>query len=161
MANGVARSGFDVDLAFGEARESAFVSAIMAAHVECKSDQKAKKTGNVAIEIRQGSVEAGKGRRSGIGVTTSRWWAIEVEDDRWVLIRTSLLKEIVLDVFAQRGSVMGGDGNRFELVLVPRERLIKPVVHAAVEVKTHVTILGPLPTAEEIEDMRRAFGEIP
>ena len=127
MANGLARSGWDKDLAFGEARESAFVEALRDAHVECKSDQKARSTGNVAIEIRQGDTERGKGKFSGLSVSTARWWCIEYADDCWLVVRTSLLKLVARRVYDEAGSVMGGDGNKFELVLVPLTMLVRPV----------------------------------
>lgn len=114
-------------MAFGEAKESAFVEAIRDAHVECKADQKSRVTGNVAIEIRQGSPEKGKGRPSGLSVTKARWWAIEYQDDCWLVVRTSLLKLVTRRVYDEAGSVMGGDGNRFELVLVPVLMLSRPV----------------------------------
>lgn len=127
MADGLARSGWDKDLAFGESRETAFVQALRDAHVECKSDQKARSTGNVAIEIRQGSTERSNGKLSGLSVSTARWWCIEYMDDCWLVVRTSLLKLATRLVYDEAGSVMGGDGNRFELVLVPIEILVRPV----------------------------------
>lgn len=126
MANGIARSGFDVDLAHGEARESAFVRALSDVRIECKADGKAMQTGNLAIEIRQGSTERGKGKPSGLSVTTARFWAIEFADDRWVMVRTSVLKNVVKSFYKAKGSVMGGDYNKFELVLVPLSVLISP-----------------------------------
>ena len=122
MTRGLAREGFDIDLAFGESRESAFTKAIQNACVEHKSDQKARFTGNVAIEIRQ------KGRPSGLSTSVAPWYVLEVEDDRWVLIRTSLLRELVRKIHSERGSKMGGDNNNYEMVLVPVEMLTRPIV---------------------------------
>lgn len=125
MAEGLARQGWDRDLKFGEARESAFVAALTDCHVECKSDQKARITGNVAIEIRQGSTTKGTGRSSGISITTSRWWAIEYEDDCWMVVRTSLLKAKVDAAIRKGWVVMCGDGNRYECALVPTDWLVR------------------------------------
>ena len=131
MSDGIARSGFDADLVFGEARESAFVEAVRKARVKMKSDQKARSTGNVFIEIRQGSPIKGEGRPSGISVTEAEWWCIEYEDDCWLTVRTSLLKALVGRAKALRGTKMAGDRNRFEGVLVPVEWFIRPFKSAA------------------------------
>jgi len=112
-----------MDLAHGEAREAAFVDAIRFARVEHKSDDKGNRTGNAFIEVRQ------KGRDSGISTTTAEWWAVGLED-RWVVIRTSTLKEITKAVYRERiaaglpGTVAGGDFNKFDGVLVPLSRLL-------------------------------------
>jgi len=126
VADGVARAGFDVDLRHGEAREAAFVSAISRAFVECKSDAKARSTGNVFVEIRQGASDKGRGRPSGLSISEASWYAIEYEDDCWLVVRTSLLKSLTRRAKAERGTVMGGDFNRFEGVLVPVEWFVRP-----------------------------------
>lgn len=116
MAEGLARAGFDLDLKFGEARETAFVAALTDCHVECKSDQKVRSTGNVFIETHQ------HGRPSGINVTTSQWWAIEYADDCWLVVRTALLKAL-----AKRAPVKdGGDHNNYRGRLVPVRWLMTP-----------------------------------
>lgn len=121
MAEGLAREGFDLDLKFGEARESAFVSALTDCHVECKSDQKVRVTGNVFIETYQRS-RNGEWRKSGINASTAAWWAIEYADDAWLVIRRSLLHTV-----AQRAPAHnGGDENRYRGRLVPVEWLICP-----------------------------------
>lgn len=124
MANGLARSGFDKDLAFGESKESVFVKALQSVRVECKADQKCRKSSNIAIEIRQGSNVRGKGKPSGLSVTDAEWWAIEYADDCWIFLRTSKLKTIARACMQNRGTVMGGDDNRFELILIPIELLV-------------------------------------
>lgn len=131
VAEGVARSGFDVDLSFGKSRESAFYEAITDAHVECKSDQKARVTGNVFFEIRQGSADKGEGKLSGIMVTEAKWWAVEYADDCWLTVRTSLAKMLVSRAIERFGTRMGGDRNRYEGVLVPVEWFIAPFKRAA------------------------------
>lgn len=114
------REQFDKDLSFGESRETAFVKAIQDCHVECKSDQKRRKTGHFAIEIRQGEER----RPSGLSVTTAKWWAIEYADDCWLVIRTSVLKAITRAWIADFGTVVGGD-NKNEMALIPVPELIK------------------------------------
>lgn len=125
MTVGHSRQGFDVDLAFGEARETAFVAALTDCHVECKSDQKCRVTGNVAIEIRQGSTDLGKGRPSGLSVSTASYWAIEYEDDAWIVIRKALLKAKTEFAYRDGRRRMVGDGNRYECVLVPIDWLVR------------------------------------
>lgn len=121
MAEGLARQGFDLDLQFGEARETAFVNALTNCYVECKSDQKVRVTGNVFIETHQ-RPRAGDWRPSGINVSTSEWWAIEYADDSWIVIRRSLLKQM-----ANRAPKRnGGDDNRYRGRLVPVKWLIQP-----------------------------------
>lgn len=122
---------FDVDLAYGEARESAFVTALRRCHAECKSDRKARITRNIAVEFRQGSTERGAGQPSGIAKTDSDWWAVEYADDCWLVVPTPLMKQL-----ARRANDMGrvkmcGDGNRFECALVPVDWLITPWKDAA------------------------------
>lgn len=120
MSEGLAREGFDKDLAFGESRESAFVEAITRARVEIKSDQKARVTGNVFIEYRQ------KGRPSGISTSVAEWWAIEVDDDAWFVIRTSRLRALARRALETGRRSHGGDGNQYEGALVPVEWLGRP-----------------------------------
>jgi hypothetical protein len=116
MSDGLAREGFDMDLAHGEARETAFVQALQSCHVEHKSDQKVRVTGNVFVEYRQ------KGRPSGIATTEAEWYAIEYADDAWIVVRTSLLKAL-----ARRAPKRhGGDFNQYEGALVPITHLIRP-----------------------------------
>lgn len=126
----IARPQFDLDLAFGEARETAFVKAVAAATVECKSDQKLRSTGNLFVEIRQGNPKKGYGRKSGIQASLAKWWAVEYDDDCWLVVRTPLLYQLTLRAYKERGSVMGGD-NHNEGVLVPVEWLITPWRKAA------------------------------
>lgn len=118
MADALARQGFDLDLRFGEARESAFVEALQDCHVECKSDQKARSTGRVAIEYEQ------RGRDSGIAVTQAKFWAIEIEDDQWIVIRTSLLKVLARAAIAANRTAMVGD-NANRCAFVPIEDLVR------------------------------------
>ena len=119
MADGLAREGFDLDLAFGEARESAFVAALRDCRVECKSDQKARISGHVFIEYKQ------HGRPSGIATTVARWYSIEVDDDKWVTLRTSELKALCEAAIKAGKSVSGGDNKAYLGALVPVEWLTR------------------------------------
>jgi len=117
MAEGLARAGFDRDLKHGEASESDFVRAITRAHVENKDDGWTPVTGNVAIEYAQ------RGRPSGIITTTADYWAVEVQDDVWIVIRTSLLRQAVAQAVAQGFTKLVGDRNQYQNALVPVEWL--------------------------------------
>jgi hypothetical protein len=120
MSDGLAREGFDKDLAFGESRESAFVQAITRARVEVKSDQKARSTGNVFIEYRQ------KGRPSGIATSEAEWWAIEVDDDVFITVRRSKLKALARQAIATGKHTAGGDFDEYDGALVPVVWLVQP-----------------------------------
>jgi hypothetical protein len=85
--------------------------------VEHKSDAWAPATGNVAIEVEQ------KGNPSGLATTTAKWWALEVQDDVWIVIRTSVLRFLVAEAESQGRVKMVGDFNRYRNVLVPVEWL--------------------------------------
>ncbi len=115
---------FDIDLEYGEGREDAAAAILRRARVEVKSDRKAHKTGNVFVEIRQGSTKPRAGRPSGISVTEAEYWMFEVLPDRWILLRTSALKYLVELWVIMHGTVMGGDSRRFEGVLIPVAALV-------------------------------------
>jgi hypothetical protein len=121
MADGLAREGFDLDLKFGEARETAFVHALTDCTVESKSDQKLRITGNVFVETHQ-KPRSGEWRTSGINTSHATWYAIEYDDDAWIVIRRRLLWQVALRAPAR----FGGDENRFRGRLVPVGWLITP-----------------------------------
>lgn len=117
MADGLARAGFDVDLKHGQASESDFVRAVSRAQVENKDDGWTPATGNVAIEYAQ------RGRPSGIVTTTADYWAIEIQDDVWIVIRTTLLRVAVAQALAEGRTKLIGDQGRYQNALVPIEWL--------------------------------------
>lgn len=122
MADGLARSGFDIDLLEGKAREDAFAYVILKARIEHKCDEKCRVTGNIFIEYRQ------KGRPSGISVTTADWWAIEYDENCWILIPTKRLKALARRVAADvKRRVKGGDNNQYDGILIPIEWLVRAV----------------------------------
>lgn len=121
MTQGLARAGFDIDLRHGEAGEQAFVHVFLKAKVEHKRDDKCRVTGNVFIEYKQ------KGRPSGIAVTTANWWAIEYDEECWVIVPTDRLKALARQAAKEpRRLVKGGDNNLYDGVLVPIEWLVRP-----------------------------------
>ena len=120
MADGIAREGFDIDLRFGQERETTFAEILMIRggnHVELKSDQKAHVTGNVFVEYRQ------HGRESGIATTKAHWWTVEVLPDVFVTLPTSRMKALMKAV-GKRTS--GGDYNAYRGCLVPVKYLVQP-----------------------------------
>lgn len=121
MANGIARAGFDIDLRDGKAREDAFAYVVLRARVEVKSDQIARRTGNVFVEYQQ------KGRPSGIATTEADWWAFEVNDDCFVLVPTERVKLVADYVMANCPDKRkdGGDYNMYKGVAVPVNWLLQ------------------------------------
>lgn len=130
MTKGLSRSGFDIDLREGEAREAALVRAMASVGhlVEHKRDHKAHDSGNVFIEYQQ------KGRPSGINVTTAQWWAIEFDANAWIVIETDRLRWLCRQAWrnpANRKS--GGDNNNYRGVTVPVRDLVRMDYLAVVE----------------------------
>ena len=77
-------------------------------------------TGNVFIETYQRS--RGQWVKSGINVSTAGWWAIEVYDERWVILRRTALKALAERAPTKRG----GDNDNYRGRLVPVEWLTQP-----------------------------------
>ena len=65
-----------------------------------------------------------RGRPSGICITEAAWYVFKVQDDALIFIETERLKQICREQLGKRDSVMGGDFNKFEGVLVPLTALI-------------------------------------
>lgn len=121
MTDGLARKGFDVDLAEGLASENDFLNAVRLARVECKDERgKSQTTGNVFIEYKD------HGRPSGIATTVAEWWSARLADDVFVVIRTSLLRALVRKAYGDGRRTKGGDFNKYEGVLVPCTWLVAP-----------------------------------
>ncbi len=113
MAVSIAREGFDLDLRHGQAREDALVHTMLGAHVEVKADSLARRTGNVFIEFRH------NGRASGLSVTTADRWAIEYDDDCWLIVPTDRVRDLARRALAEERRAVGGDHNASEGALVP------------------------------------------
>lgn len=114
MAKGIARGGWDLDIVHGNLREGAFGRLLKEGGVEVKSDGKCRLTGNVFIEFRQ------HGRPSGIAEDKgSQYWAIEYDDDHWIVIPTERLKQIARVAYRNGYRKRGGDYDGFEGVCFP------------------------------------------
>lgn len=128
MAQGLARAGFDIDLADGQANENALaeILALTAGErIEVKTDYWAARTGNVAIEYRQ------HGRPSGISTTTAEWWALHLVSLGWFVVETERLKALARQAIRTGRHKRIGDGNNFDNALVPVEWLVRPFKVAA------------------------------
>ncbi len=112
MVTELARCGFDIDLRDGEAREAAFVHVFLKDKVEHKRDYKCAHTGNLFVEY------AHKGRPSGIAITTADYWAFEYEENCWLVVPTERLKRVARAAYRAGRRVKGGDGKRYDGVLV-------------------------------------------
>lgn len=120
MTAGIARAGFDIDLRHGEAREEALVHTLLGSRVEAKSDGKCRMSGNLFIEYRY------RGNPSGIATTTAERWAIEYDDNAWLIIPTERLKQAARRALKEERTVVGGDHNLTMGVLVPIRWLVRP-----------------------------------
>ncbi len=119
MAEGLANSGFDIDLRNGVAWENAFVHAFLQARVEHKYDKLCRKTGNVFVEFEQ------KGRPSGIAVTTADYWATCFYDFCWIVLPAERMKQIARHFAKTNRTTIGGDFNNYKGVLVPVTELVR------------------------------------
>ena len=125
MADGLARAGFDIDLKDGLAREDAFAHVLMRANVDWtkikhKSDQVARRTGNLFVEFRE------KGRPSGIATTEADLWAVEFDDNCWSIIPTAKMKQYAKEAIWQGKVTEGGDRNNCTGALIPIQWIVGP-----------------------------------
>lgn len=129
MANGKAREGFDLDLEYGEEREELLEKMLTTdkdnVYIECKSEEKAKETGNIYVEYQQKS--GGEWVNSGIAVTEADLWAEEVRPGTWVLKPIEVMKDMVRKAINHPDCrvVRGGDYNNTKGVLIPESWLVK------------------------------------
>ena len=113
---------WDIDLLRGINGE-AEVLDILAGKIEVKTDFKAHKTGNLAIELES------YGKPSGIQTSEATWWLfnIQIPNKKPLLLIITLerLRQIA-NKYAHQGKViMGGDNYSSKLVVVPFSEVIK------------------------------------
>ena len=113
MTLNLARQGFDLDLRHGQAREDALVHTMLESRVEAKSDGKCRRTGNLFVEYRY------RGQPSGISTTTAERWAFEYDDDCWLIVPTTRVRELARRAIAEDRRAVGGDFDQAEGALVP------------------------------------------
>lgn len=116
-------SAFDKDLREGEAREDAFVHVLLNSRVEHKRDRRCTEwtagrapTGNVCIEYRQGDGNGGT-KPSGIAVTKAAMYAIEFNENQWLLLPTERVLQLARRAYGEeRTRETGDNGNVSALV---------------------------------------------
>ncbi len=121
---------FDIDLLEGKAVEDAFAHVLCHATVEVKSDRICIRgrnggTGRICIEYQQRATP-GKddGRPSGIAVSKARWWAIEYDENCWIVMPRERVADLARRAWAKALRADTGDnGNRS--VLVPIEWFVQ------------------------------------
>lgn len=125
MTLGIARAGFDIDLADGEEREDALAKVLKHGKIEVKRDYGYASTGNLYIEYAQQWGLGSSDRHSGIMVSTADYWAIEYFENHWILVPTQRLRKIVERIIRDHPHrcVRGGDYNRTAGALVKMEDL--------------------------------------
>ena len=115
------RKKFDLDLAYGEVRESKIADMLTNKKIEVKSERDLwQKTGNICIEYKSW------GKPSGIDATESDYWFhnLCIGDDEYctLVFNTKTLKKIVkrLDSFK---TVSGGDNRASQMYLLNLQKL--------------------------------------
>ena len=119
---------FIADLDFGQQGEY-LVKELASGNgkFEVKRDRMSSKTGNIAIEIEC------SGKPSGITATEADWFVYILSGDKYndeivLFFKTQRLRKLVAEIQGEKGYVMGGDGRRSKMVLVPIVRLLQKEV---------------------------------
>lgn len=109
---------FDIDLKKGKACEDAFAHVLLHCKIEHKRDYKCAKTGNLAVEYEY-KLSNGDVHRSGLSITTARFYSFEFLDERYLLIKTDSLKQIARRAIKEGLHDWIGDGKNHHNALVP------------------------------------------
>lgn len=106
MSEGLARKGFDLDLADGKKSENELRMILDGAKVEVKREMAFKKTGNIAVEFEY------RGKPSGIATTDANYWCFKLDGyDTFLLLETDRLRAICRRLFLLGRWTCGGDYN--------------------------------------------------
>ena len=112
---------WDIDILKGINGE-AQVLDILAGKIEVKTDFKAYKTGNLAIEIEFNN------KPSGIQISEANWWLFNIripdKDPLLLMITLKRLRQICTKYMFQGRTVMGGDNMKSKLVIIPIQEII-------------------------------------
>lgn len=112
---------FDIDLLRGLNGEVEALD-ILTGKLEVKTDFRAYKTGNLAIEIEC------HGKPSGIQTSEADWWLFNIRipnaEPMMVIISLSRLKKLVSRHLHMNHHVMGGDKKASKLVIIPVSEVI-------------------------------------
>ena len=110
---------FDLNLAQGQIAEND-LAEILAGKIEVKTDAMVGKTGNVAVEF------ACSNRPSGISTSEAPWWAFVFDGEKYCKEVVVLIKkDRLFGLLGGARSVRGGDGNRAQMYLLRKERLLQ------------------------------------
>ena len=120
---------FDIDLSWGQMFEKKLEDILRNKKIEVKTERDIwKVSGDIAIEYQY------KGRKSGIAVTQSEWWAHILQDNEDIkcilLMPTEELKRVARKHLLDK-KVIGGDNNNSKMVLVPIHELMKGYMHGS------------------------------
>jgi hypothetical protein len=112
---------FDIDLLRGLNGEVEALD-ILTGKLEVKTDFRAYKTGNIAIEIES------YGKPSGIQTSEADWWIFNIRTPKreplMLIISLQRLKKLATVHIHRNNTIMGGDGNKSKLVIVPISEVI-------------------------------------
>lgn len=112
---------FDIDLVRGLNGEVEALD-ILTGKLEVKTDFKAHKTGNIAIEIES------NGKPSGLRTTEAEWWLFNIRipkaEPMLLIINRHRLRKLAQMHIHRGHTVMGGDKNLSKMVLIPVSEVI-------------------------------------
>ena len=112
---------FDIDLLRGLNGEVKALD-ILVGRLEVKTDFMAHKTGNLAIEIQS------HGKDSGLITSTAKWWLFLIQiphkQPMMLIIAKDRLTQLALQHLHKNHFVMGGDGKKSKLVLIPVQEVV-------------------------------------
>tara|TARA_R100001082_G_scaffold76211_1_gene44287 strand:- start:1833 stop:2264 length:432 start_codon:yes stop_codon:yes gene_type:complete len=112
---------FDIDLLRGLNGEVEALD-VLTGKLEVKTDFRAYKTGNLAIEIEC------RGKASGIQTSEADWWLFNIRipkrEPLMLIISLERLKKLASRHLHMNHVVMGGDGKASKLVIIPVSEVI-------------------------------------
>ncbi len=112
MSKGIARAGWDIDLADGEIEEGTFSAIIRREKIEHKAQLDCRT--HLYVEL-----EKITGEKSGLSITTSVYWAFEYDKECWIILPTVRLWPLVMEAKRLFGICLGGDYNNTKGVSIP------------------------------------------
>jgi hypothetical protein len=110
---------FDIQLGDAKVHERHLEALLLNGTIELKTETwQWEQTGNLCIEYRQ------NGQPSGIAVTEADVWAHELcspdgQTRVWLMFPVERLKRLAREAYKAGRWRKGGDGERFEMVLIP------------------------------------------
>ena len=112
---------FDIDLLRGLNGEVKALE-VLTGKMEVKTDFKAHKTGNLAIEIEC------NGKPSGLSTTEAEWWLFQIRipksEPMMLIINRHRLNQLATMHIHRGHVIMGGDKKQSKLVIIPVSEVI-------------------------------------